>query len=130
MISKGWLDSSHMEEIPGTPIPPDEAWRRFDQWRAAATEIGVMYMGSAGSITTTGTVTSARAGRLQINSATTEVSFRLKGASFRYGPVQMFPRWPYPPAVEVTAIQAYAASGDWIVLAEGFLPKSVPSSVG
>ena len=119
-----------MEEMPGTPIPPDEAWRRFDQWRAAGTEIGVMYMGSAGSVTTTGTVSGARAGRLQINSATTEVRFRLQDASFRYGPVPMFPRWPYPPPVEVIAIQAYLASGDWIVLAEGFRPKSVPSSVG
>jgi hypothetical protein len=119
-----------MEEIPGTPIPSDEAWRMFDQWRAASTEVGVLFMGTAGSFTTTGTVTSSRAGRLQLNSATTEVTFKLKDASFRYGPVQLFPRWPYPPPVEVIAIQAYLASGDWIVLAEGLRPKSVPSAIG
>ena len=107
-----------------------EVWRLFDQWRADAQVIGILFIGRHGSLATSGTVTSARSGRLQINSDTAEASFNLKDATFLFGPVQMFPRWPYPPAVEVMAIQAYAASGDWIVLAEGFRPKSVPSSVG
>jgi hypothetical protein len=114
-----------MDEIPGTPIPHDQAWRMFEQWRAASTEIGVLFMGATASFTTTGTVTGARMGRLQLNSATAEVTFKLKDADFRYGPVQLFPRWPYPPPVEVIAIQAYFEGGDWLVLAEGFRPKAV-----
>lgn len=103
-----------------------EAWRLFEQWRAAAQTIGVVFMGRHGSLTTSGTVTSARMGRLQINGETSEATFNLKDSSFVYGPVQLFPRWPYPPPVEVIAVQASFPSGDWLVLAENFRPKAVP----
>jgi len=103
-----------------------EAWRLFDQWRADAQVIGILFIGRHGSLATSGTVTGARSGRLQINSDTAEASFNLKDATFLYGPVQMFPRWPYPPPVEVIAVQATFPSGDWLVLAENFRPKSVP----
>jgi|ERR1043165_4057891 hypothetical protein len=109
-------------------LPHSDAWRMFEQWRSAANEIGVMFLGRHGSLATTGTVTSARMGRLQINSGSTEATFNLKDANFLYGPVQLFPRWPYPPPVEVIAVQAYFPSGDWLVLAEGFRPKSVPEA--
>ena len=82
-------------------------------------------MGRHGSLTTSGTVTSARMGRLQINSETAEATFNLKEAEFLYGPVQLFPRWPYPPPVEVIAVQAALPGGDWLVLAEDFRPKAV-----
>ena len=98
----------------------------FDQWRAAANEIGLIFLGGHGSLTTTGTVTSARMGRLQINSPAAEATFNLKNATFLYGPVQLFPRWPYPPPVEVIAVQARLENGDWLVLAEGFRPTAIP----
>ena len=108
------------------PLSHNDAWRIFDQWRSAGKEIGVMFLGRHGSLATAGTVTSAKMGRLQINSDTTEATFNLKDANFLHGPVQLFPRWPYPPPVEVIGVQAYWPAGDWLVLAEGFRPKSVP----
>jgi hypothetical protein len=109
----------------GAPLAQHEAWRMFDEWRAQSREIGVMFHGASGSVTTTGKVTQARMGRLQLNSQTAEVSFRLKGANFTYGPVQMFPNWPNPPAVEVMAVQAWFANGDWLALAERFRQPSI-----
>jgi hypothetical protein len=109
----------------GTPLEQHEAWRMFDEWRAQSREIGILFHGASGSVTTSGTVTEARMGRLQLNSQTAEVSFRLKGATFTYGPVQMFPNWPNPPAVEVIAVQAWFANGDWLALAEKFRPRSI-----
>jgi hypothetical protein len=97
----------------------------FEQWRTDALTIGVLFVGRHGSLTTSGTVTSARMGRLQINSDTAEAAFNLKDATFLYGPVQLFPRWPYPPPVEVIAVQATLADGDWLVLAENFRPKAM-----
>src|SRR5947209_7992811 len=126
MISKHPLHSSRMPELPGSPLSHDDAWRLFDQWRTGANEIGVLFLGRHGSLTTSGTVTSARMGRLQINSATAEATFNLKDANFLYGPVQLFPRWPYPPPVEVIAVQACLPGGDWLVLAQGFRPKPLP----
>jgi len=37
--------------------------------------------------------------------------------------MQVWPRWPAGPTVEVLALQAYLATGEWVVLAEGYLPK-------
>jgi hypothetical protein len=102
-----------------------EAWRMFDGWRAAGQVIGVLYVGRHGTLTTSGTVTGTRMGRLQINGETTEASFRLNEATFVYGPVQVFPRWPYPPPVEVIGVQARFPGGEWLVLAENFRPKAV-----
>ena len=56
---------------------------------------------------------------------TAEVSFRFKDANFTYGPVQMWPNWPNPPQVEVIAVQAWFANGDWVALAEKFRPASI-----
>jgi len=114
-----------MHESSGAPLSANDAWRMFDQWRAGAAEIGVVFLGRHGTLTTTGTVTSARMGRLQIHSGSAEATFNLQDATFLYGPVQLFPRWPYPPPVEVIAVQALWETGDWLVLAEGFRPKSV-----
>jgi hypothetical protein len=110
----------------GTALAAPDAWRKFDEWHAGALEIGILFFGASGSVTTTGTVTQARMGRLQFNSKTAEVSFRLKNANFTYGPVQMFPNWPYPPAVEVIAVQAWFENGDWLAMAERMRPPSVP----
>ena len=34
-------------------------------------------------------------------------------------------RWPAGPIVEVLALQAYLATGEWLVLAEGYVPKEL-----
>jgi len=39
--------------------------------------------------------------------------------------MQVFPRWPAPPPVEILALQAFLATGDWLVLAEGYVPKEL-----
>jgi hypothetical protein len=114
-----------MDHPAAQALDANDAWRMFDGWRATGQVIGILFMGRHGSLTTSGTVTSARMGRLQINGDTAEASFQLKDATFLYGPVQMFPRWPYPPLVEVIAVQACFPGGDWLVLAENFRPKSV-----
>ena len=110
----------------GTPLAAQDAWRKFDEWRANSLQIGILFFGSSGSLTTSGTVTQARMGRLQFNSETAEVSFRLKSVHFTYGPVQMFPNWPCPPAMEVIAVQAWFDNGDWLAMAERLRPPSVP----
>ena len=114
-----------MDHPSAQSLPANDAWRMFDQWRASGQTIGILFMGRHSSLTTSGTVTGTRTGRLQINSDTAEASFNLKDAEFLYGPVQMFPRWPYPPPVEVIAVQACLPGGDWLVLAENFRPKAV-----
>jgi hypothetical protein len=52
-------------------------------------------------------------------------SLNLKMAKFSYGPMQVWPHWPAGPAAEVLALQAYLAAGDWLVLAEGYLPREL-----
>jgi hypothetical protein len=71
-------------------------------------------------------VQSLRNGRIDIRGATVGTGFNLKDARFTYGPVQMFPRWPMGPMVEVMAVSAYLAAGEWLVLAEGLRPESLP----
>jgi hypothetical protein len=110
----------------GAPLAHEEAWRKFETWRATGLEVGILFMGVSGTLTTTGTVTQARYGRLQLNSRTAEVSFKLKDANFTYGPVSMYPNWPNPPAVDVIAIQAWFANGDWLALAEQLRKPSLP----
>lgn len=105
-----------------TQISADQAWRTFDQWRAAGLEIGVLLFGKTGMITALGTVESARNGSLAIRGDAVGATLNLKGARFSYGPVKTWPRWPMPPIVEVVAVQAFLANGDWLVLAEGLRP--------
>ncbi|MBC8164755.1 MAG: hypothetical protein H7Y20_02650 [Bryobacteraceae bacterium] len=45
-------------------------------------------------------------------------SFNLVGVSFKYAPMQTWPRWPSPPIVEVTALRAEFENGDYLALAE------------
>jgi len=88
-------------------IAPDEAWRTFDTWKSMRCELGVIFYGASGnSLYTMGRIESASNGKLQLRSDTTRASFNLARASFVYGPVQTWPRWPSPPIVEVIAVQA------------------------
>lgn len=114
-----------MQQPEGAPLASQDAWRKFDEWRAESRQIGIVFLGASGTVTTSGTVTQARMGRLQFNSDTAEISFRLKRANFTYGPVQMFPNWPNPPAVEMIAVQAWFDNGDWLAMAERVRPPAV-----
>ena len=116
-----------MTAYTGTPIPTDQAWRIFDDWKSSGREIGVIFYGSSGSsLYTMGFVESARHGKLLLKSDTVSASFNLTRANFTYGPVQTWPRWPSPPIVDVIAVQAQLENGDRLALAEGLRPESHP----
>ena len=110
----------------GKLIPSEQAWRRLEDWHAAAKEIGVWFVGKTGSVRTLGTVESARNGRLELRGTTVRAGFNLRDATFLYAPVQLFPRWPMGPVVEVMALQAAFETGEWLMLAEGMRPESLP----
>jgi len=116
-----------MTDYTGSPIPPEQAWRTFDDWQSSRREIGVIFYGCSGvSLSTMGFVASARNGTLLLHSETGRASFRLASANFSYGPFQTWPKWPYPPIVEMTAIRAALENGDYLILADGLRPESLP----
>lgn len=47
--------------------------------------------------------------------ATDERGRRRRNLKMANGPMQVWPHWPAPPAVEVLVLQAYLAAGDWLV---------------
>src|SRR5690349_23228141 len=110
----------------GKRIPADEAWRTLEDWRAMTKEVGVWFVARSGSVRALGTVESARNGRIELRGNTLRAGFNLTGATFAYAPVQLFPRWPMGPMVEVLALQAFFETGDWLMLAEGMRPESLP----
>ena len=110
----------------GKLIPSDRAWRMLDDWRAQGREVGVWFVARSGSMRTLGTVDAVRNGRLELRGSTLRAGFNLKDATFLYAPVQMFPRWPMGPMVEVMALQAAFPTGDWLMLAEGLRPEGLP----
>jgi hypothetical protein len=116
------------QETVGTPLPANEAWRMFDLWKSHQREIGLLYCGRSGTTVFSAlcTVRSTRHGILQLKGESTGASLNLKLAIFTYGPLQIFPRWPAPPPVEILALQAFLATGDWLVLSEGYVPKELP----
>jgi hypothetical protein len=121
MIENQW------QEIVGTPISPEEAWRVLKEWKARRKEIGMLFCGRSGTavISAMGTVRAARNGLLQMKGEGAGASLNLKTARFTYGPMPVWPNWPAGPTAEVLALQAYLATGDWLVLAEGYLPKEL-----
>ena len=86
----------------------------------------IFYAASGTSVYTMGFVELARNGKLLMKGDTVRLSFNLTQANFAYGPVQTWPKWPSPPIVEVIAIQAQLTNGDWLALAEGLRPESLP----
>ena len=116
-----------MEKYSGTPIEAHEAWQMFDRWKNHGQDIGVIFWGRSANVYTIGTVASLANGRLEIKGAFARASFNLSGASFKYGPMQTWPRWPSPPIVEVNALRAEFANGDYLALAEGITPDSISS---
>lgn len=116
-----------MTDYTGTPIPSDQAWRTFAEWKSTGREIGVIFYGSSGaSLYTMGFVEGVRSGRLVLKSDTARACFNLTGATFTYGPIKTWPRWPSPPIVEVAAVQATLENGDWLALADGLQPDYFP----
>jgi hypothetical protein len=109
----------------GRLIEADQAWRRFDLWMTAGKQIGVWFVAKSGSLRTSGTVESAANGRIQLRGQTAQAAFNLQDARFTYGPFQVFPNWPAPPMVELMAVQAFLANGDWLVMAEGLKPEGL-----
>lgn len=114
-------------ETVGTPVAAEEVWLKFEDWKTAGKEIGVLFCGRGGTTAISGlmTICSARNGLVQLKGDGAGASFNLKQAKFTYGPMQVFPRWPAPPPVEVMALQVYLATGDWLVLAEGAVPREL-----
>ncbi len=111
----------------GRLIDTDQAWRRFDAWMAGGKQIGVWFVAKSGSVRTAGIVTGARHGRLQLRNPSANAAFDLQEARFTYGPFQVFPNWPAGPMVELIALQAFMANGDWLVMAEGLKPQAISS---
>lgn len=121
------------QETVGAPLEPAEAWRIFDTWRTAEKPIGMLFCARSGGtvISAMCTIRGARNGILQMKGESTGASLNLKLAKFTYGPMQIFPRWPSPPPVEVMALQAFLATGDWLALAEGHVPRELsPLALG
>jgi hypothetical protein len=114
-----------MEEYSGTPIESQEAWRIFDRWQTAGQEVGVIFWGRSANLYSLGVIESASNGRLQLRAEAARASFNLVGATFKYGPMQTWPRWPSPPIVEVIALRAEFENGDFLALAEGLRPQAV-----
>ena len=110
----------------GKLIPAEQAWRTLNDWRSGGKEIGVWYVAKSGSVRTLGTVDKVRNGRLELGGSAMRAGFHLKDATFTHGPMQIFPRWPMVPMVEVMAIQAFLQTGDWLMPAEGMRPEALP----
>lgn len=116
-----------MEDYSGTPIEVHQAWQMFDRWKNRGKQIGIIFWGHHASLYTLGVVESAKNGRIQLKGDTARSSFNLVGATYKYGPMQTWPRWPSPPIIEVTALRAEFENGDYLVLTEGLTPPAVSS---
>lgn len=110
----------------GDPIDVQDAWNILSRWKNRQQEIGVIFWGRSGNLNTLGHVEEASKGRIQLRGEGARASFTLTGASFRYGPMPTWPRWPSPPIVEVRALRAVFDNGDYLALAEGLTAPPVP----
>jgi hypothetical protein len=107
-------------------LPPDQAWRMIDDWKTNAKEIGVLFVSQLGTLRALATVTSAINGAILLSMEAATASFNLREATFMYGPMQTWPRWPYPPIVEVMALHVLLPHGTWLCIAEGLKPDAIP----
>jgi hypothetical protein len=115
------------QEISETPVSSEEAWRVLDDWKAKRKEIGMLYCRRSGTavISAMCRVRRLRNGLLQMRGDGAGASLNLRMATFSYGPMKVWPNWPSGPIAEVLALQAYLPGGDWLVLAEGYMPKEL-----
>lgn len=121
------LYPERMDKYSGTPIEVHEAWQMFEQWKSRGQDLGVIFWGRSANLYTAGTIASLKNGRLELEGQFARASFNLTGASFKYDPMQTWPRWPSPPIVEVNALRAEFANGDYLALAEGLTAPSISS---
>ena len=99
----------------------------FDRWKHRGQEIGVIFWGRSANLYALGVIESAKNGRVQFKGNAARASFNLVGATFTHGPMKTWPRWPLPPIVEVTALQAQLGDGGYLALAEGLTPPPLQS---
>ena|ERR1039458_3096924 len=121
------MGENQWRETVGAPVSSEEAWRVLDEWRVKQNEIGMLFCARSGIAVLSAmcTVRAARNGMLQLKGEDFGASLNLKQDKFTYGPMQVWPHWPAPPTVEVLAFEAYLAGGEWLVLAQGYLPKEL-----
>ena len=99
----------------------------LERWKSTRQEIGVIFWGRTANLYTIATVDSTANGRVQLIGETARSSFNLRDATFKYGPMQTWPRWPSPPIVEVNALRAEFSNGDYLALAEGVTRQAITS---
>jgi hypothetical protein len=116
-----------MKDFSGSPIEPQVAWQLLDQWKSSRHEIGIIFWGRMASLYAIAVVDSTKYGRVRFLGDTAGTSFNLKDATFKYGPMQTWPRWPSPPIVEVNALRAEFSNGDYLVLAAGLTRQALSS---
>jgi len=126
-ILLGMAVENEWRETAGTPVLPEEAWRILDNWKMKQKEIGMLYCGRSGTaaISAMCTVRGLRNGLLRMKGEAMGASLNLRMAKFSYGPMKVWPNWPSGPIAEVLALQVYLPGGDWLVLAEGYVPKEL-----
>ena len=119
-------ESGWQERI-GNPVSSEEAWKVLDDWKVRRQEIGMLYCRRSGTavISAMCRVQRLRNGSLQMSGDGTAALLSLRMAAFSYGPMKVWPNWPSGPIVEVLALQACLPEGDWLMLAEGYLPKEL-----
>lgn len=106
-----------------SPISSDQAWQILDRWRLSGREIGLIFYGRSNTLYSLAKVMSLKNGTLGLAGEESKTTFRLANAEFKYGPMQVYPRWPSPPIVEVNALQAALVGGDWLALADELTPE-------
>ena len=121
---KEWRDLS-----PGprpNQIPSDRAWRLFADWLASAKELSLLFISQTGNFRASARLTCARNGTIALTAEPTSASFDLKDATFLYGPMPVWPRWPNPPVIETLALNVLLPHGAWLCIAEGLTPPPLP----
>ncbi len=115
-----------MQDYSGTPLEPNEAWTIFDRWKSSGQKIGIIFWGRTANVYAMGILQNTRNGRIEFTANGTRSTFNLNGATFKYGPMQTWPKWPSPPVVEVLALRAEFEHGEYLALAEGLMPSAMP----
>jgi hypothetical protein len=110
----------------GAPIPTDQAWRLIYGWKVQGKELGILVAGSTCSVSGVAHIAAIRSGQVELLGDGWGLRLNLRGAEFTYGSMTTWPRWPYPPTVDVIALQSMVSGRDWVVLAEGWRPVSLP----
>ena len=79
-------DWQEWNEIHGTPIEPDHAWRLFADWKSRRKEIGLRFISPPSRLAAFGTLLAASNGTIQFQAETARATFDLTQARFTFGP--------------------------------------------